>query len=342
MRKGTNPQKNKLLDLTRYVHQVIIPVYLPEDGDYFKEGLKILELCLTSLFKTVHEKTFITVVNNGSSQAVVKYLNSLQGKGMLHEVVHTDNIGKNNAILKALNGHFYKYITIADADVLFLEGWQNETMNVFQSLPKAGQVGLIPQMKMHGYLSSNVLFDYFFSPRLRFTQVINPEAMKAFYRSLGWGDDYNHNYLTWHLTLQGSNNLRAAVGTGHVVATYKREALKTGTDIEINELLSTKFDREFLDLPGLRKGGYRLTTEANYAFHLGNTLEPWMTEITWSAQPPEFDASKYSYKPLKGNKIAHFIKNHLFRKVLENKVFLHWYIGFKGLPKALVKTPWHE
>lgn len=342
MRKGQNPNKNKRFDNSKYIHQVVIPVYIPNQEDYFKDSLKILKICLESLIKTSHSKIFISVVNNGSCLMVSKYLNELYEEGKIQELIHTDNIGKSNAILKGVKGHYFNYITIADADVLFLNHWQEETMKVFQAFPKAGVVGLIPQIKMHGYLSTNIMFDYFFSRRLRFKKVINPDAMKAFYKSLGWGDDYNQNFLKWHLTLKGKNNLTAVVGAGHVVSTYKREALNIDNNMLIDELLGPKILKQILDFPVLRAGGYRLTTEKNLAFHMGNTIEPWMNETLMNINNSNDIIPDYSYKPLKNNRLAYFIKNQLFRKLLENKTILHWFISFKGLPRELINGSWHE
>ena len=50
MRVGLNPNRDKLLPISDYLHQIIIPVYIPNQEDYFKDSLKILKLCLASLF----------------------------------------------------------------------------------------------------------------------------------------------------------------------------------------------------------------------------------------------------------------------------------------------------
>ncbi|MDD3005817.1 glycosyltransferase, partial [Flavobacterium sp.] len=120
MRVGFNPNKDKVLPKSDYTHQVIVPVYIPHQNDYFKDSFQILQLCLESLFKTCHGKTYITIVNNGSCIEVVNYLNQLQQETKVQEVIHTTAIGKLNAILKGLSGHQFPLITITDADVLFL------------------------------------------------------------------------------------------------------------------------------------------------------------------------------------------------------------------------------
>lgn len=119
MKIGYNPNKDKKQEPNDFFHQVVIPVYIPDSKDYFKDSLKILEYCLTSLFKTIHPKTYITIVNNGSCIEVSNYLNDFQKNGKIHERINTTNVGKLNAIIKGISGHNFTFITTSDADVLF-------------------------------------------------------------------------------------------------------------------------------------------------------------------------------------------------------------------------------
>lgn len=338
MRIGTNPNKEIQHKQSKFIHQIIVPVYIPNEEGYFTDAFKILKICLDSLFKTVHSKTFISVVNNGSNDEVVLYLNQLSAKGMIQELIHTTNIGKNNAVLKGLKGHYFEYVTIADADVFFLKGWQDETMKVFEKFSKAGVVGIVPQIKLYSYLSSNALFDNFFSSKLKFTKVINPDAFKHFYKSIGWGEDYNKDYLRFQLAISDNADFNAVVGSGHFVATYKDTVLDQNLKIKIDEYLSPKFDKLLFDLPVTKKGGWRLTTEDNYAYHMGNVYEDWMQEFLHNLD----DESKrviprYPNYNLKSNKLSYFFKNHLFRKLMQNKKILHFFLKKKGLAKEVAK-----
>ena len=111
MRVGFNPNKDKVLSKSDYNHQVIVPVYIPHQNDYFKDSFQILQFCLESLFKTCHDKTYITIVNNGSCEEVIIYLNQLHQENKIHEIIHTTTIGKLNAILKGLTGNKFELIT---------------------------------------------------------------------------------------------------------------------------------------------------------------------------------------------------------------------------------------
>ena len=38
MRKGINPQKNRIHELGPYFHQIIVPVYIPNQEGYFRDS----------------------------------------------------------------------------------------------------------------------------------------------------------------------------------------------------------------------------------------------------------------------------------------------------------------
>lgn len=340
MRVGKNPSKENQLEINAYRHQVVIPVYIPNLEGYYEDALAILKLCLNSLVKTKDANTFITVVNNGSCEEVVTYLDKTLKEHLINEVIHTENIGKNKAIIKGIASHQFRFVTISDADVLFLNGWQESTMNVFSAFPKAGVVGLVPQFTMYKALSSNVLFDNLFSKKLRFRKVSDPEALVAFYKSLGWDDNYNKEYLERHLTLVSKNGVEAVVGSGHFVATYKRELIGSRPSADITKGLSAKFDRELLDMPALLRDTWRLTTSDNFAYHMGNKMEPWMQEKCdqLALDTTSLENSYESYKLHGPKPLKNFIKNHLFRKLLEKGFFLRKLLISKGLPKNIAKN----
>lgn len=66
MRVGINPNKFDNPKGKKYLHQVIIPVFIPNTEGYFRDSFKIFKLCIDSLLNTVHLNTYITIVNNGS------------------------------------------------------------------------------------------------------------------------------------------------------------------------------------------------------------------------------------------------------------------------------------
>lgn len=336
MRVGQNPSKEQPVPEQKYFHQVILPVYIPQLDSYYESSFNVLELCLNSLFKTCHSRTFITLVNNGSCKVVELFLSRLYGNGQIHELIQTTNTGKVNAVLKGLCGHRFSMVTIADADTLFLTGWQDASYRIFENFPKAGAVGLTPQFKMyHG--SANVIFDKIFSKKLRFESIKNPEAIQQFYKSIGWGDNYNKNHIRQSLTVNVGEE-SALVGSGHYVVTYKGAIFNT-----IPVFLNAKLGRnteQFLDNLPLKYGLWRLTTTHNYAYHIGNVAEDWMEELVKEINPEKksFEKLKAFNTPRKISRLDFFIKQKLFNKLLKIKVVNQIFLKYKGLPNDMVES----
>lgn len=332
MRKGLNPHKDKPQEQSEFVHQVIIPVYIPNQEGYFEDGFKILQICLKSLFKTVHNKTFISVINNGSCKEIKEYLDGLFISQKIHEVIHTANIGKLNSIVKGLVGNNIELVTIADSDVFFLENWQQQTVKTFNAFPKAGVVGVVPQFRFFSKLCGNLILENLFSNKLKFTEVKNPEALKKFFNSI-WGEEsFNQAHLKWNLTIQNKKGI-AVVGSGHFVATYRKTIFnetrsyfgyKMGVDTEL-----------YLDEIPLKKGLWRLTTNDNFAYHMGNAFEGWMQETLDKLTDNTVKIETLLEIPEVKNcsQVSYFIKNTLFMKFFNKEPLRRLFYKIKGLPK---------
>jgi hypothetical protein len=332
MRVGFNPHKDEPQQDSEFTHQIIIPVYIPNQEGYFKDSFAILKLCLESLFATIHKKTFITIANNGSDTSIAQYLDTLLQQNKIQELIHTENIGKLNAILKGLAGNRIELVTISDSDVLFLPNWQVETVKVFQHVPNAGVVGIVPQFKMYESNCGNVIFDNLFNRRLKFFEVKNKEALIQFYDSLGWERNYNQDYLKYNLGLEINSDFKVLIGSGHFVATYKKDIFE-----EIVSYIGFKMggtSEGYLDKLPLKKNYWRLTTEDNYAYHLGNTLEDWM--LVSDATHTEIPYSGFN-KNIKLNPVLYFIKNRVFVKFISIKWIMRLFLRYKKIPKQLIR-----
>lgn len=335
MRVGYNPQKDQKNDKSEYIHQVVIPVYIPNHEGYFKDSFAILKLCLESLFATVHKKTFISIANNGSDSIVTNYLAELLNQNKIQELIHTEIIGKLNAIVKGLAGNNIELVTIADSDVMFLPKWQSETVKVFSHIPNAGVVGIVPQFKMYESNCGNVLFDNLLSSKLRFIPVKNKDALVRFYDSIGWDRSYNQDYLEFNLGLEINSNLNVLIGSGHFVATYKRDIFE-----EIPSYFNYKMGGEsegYLDRIPLEKDYWRLTTEDNYAYHMGNVLEDWMLDKSNQISNNKVLFQHDFTGKRKKNKILYFIKNRLFVKLISIKWTVKLFLKWKKLPDSMIK-----
>jgi hypothetical protein len=332
MRQGHNPHKDIITEEAFYNHQVVLPVYIPNQEGYFKDSFRIFKICLESLFKTTHDKTFISVINNGSSKEIQDYLDELFIAQKIHEVIYTANIGKLNSIVKGLVGNNIELVTIADSDVFFLDNWQQETVKTFNAFPKAGVVGIVPQFRNFSHLCGNLLFENFFSAKLKFTEVKNPEAIKRFFHSI-WGEaNYNPAHLKWNLTIENEIST-AVVGSGHFVATYRKDIFdQTQTYFEYKMGMDTEF---YLDEIPLKKGLWRLTTHDNYAYHMGNVFEDWMQEtLEGISSNTSKNVTLFEIPEIKNcSKTSYFIKNRLFIKFFNKKPFRRLFYKMKGLPE---------
>lgn len=332
MRVGFNPNKDKELLQSDFFHQIIIPVYIPHLEEYFKDSFNVLKLCLESLFKTTHDKTYFTIVNNGSCKEVVDYLNVLHQQEKLHEIIHTTAIGKLNAILKGVTGHSFSLVTITDADVLFLNHWQRASYDVFEAFPKAGAVSPVPNSKMLRYYTSNLIWDTLFSKKVKFTSVLDKNSMLSFAKSVNNTSMFKEVHLSKNLTIT-NNSVSALIGAGHFVVTYNAKSFDKLNKRYSKYSLGGDSEQEFLDKPLTKLGMYRLSTENNFAFHMGNNVEPWM-----ESKLAEITVEKNKISPIeihfnKSSKLSAWFKIDFFSRIIFKKPIWNLYTRYRGLTK---------
>ena len=337
MRKGNNPQKNILTSKENFLHRIIIPVHIPNQLGYYKESFAVFKFSMDSLLKTTPSSSAITIVNNGCCKEVCDYINGLFATKDINEIIHTDEIGKVNSILKSLRSSTEPYITITDADILFKENWLSKTVQVFNTFPKAGVVGVIPQFKMYEYFGYNVIFDNLFNSDLKYTKVKDVDGLKHFYKSVGWKDNYNKNYLNYNLSIK-KNNTRALVGSGHCIATYKRTLFDN--NLEFSKFaLGGDSEQKYLDEPCVRKDLWRLTTDENLAYHMGNTLDAsskkYAEQLKENKSALDFNIFR---EPKFFLQIKFIFKNKVARRFFKNKRVKFLFYRMKGLPKEMIKN----
>lgn len=332
MRVGFNPQKDKKVEQSECFHQVIVPVYIPNQEGYFKDALTILKYCLESLLCTSHKKTYITLVNNGSCVEVAEYLVSLYESKQIHELIHSTSIGKLNSVLKGSAGHSFPLVTVSDSDVLFLTGWQVASYQLFHSFPKAGAICPTPSSRSFKTFTSNIYWDLFFSNSIKFRAVKNPDALKAFGHSVGDKDFYNEIQLKKYLTIS-NNKCTAVVGAGHFLTTYRGCIFDNNFTRFSNFKMGGNSETDLLDLPVVKKDFWRLSTEDNYAYHMGNVLEDWM-EVTLNKQKEDFNTAEINCPNFTfyGNiKACYWLKTKMFSRIIFNKRILKMFFKSHGL-----------
>ncbi len=332
MRIGFNPQKDKKQAPNDFFHQVVIPVYIPNREGYFRDSFKILRLCLQSLFKTSHNRTYFTLVNNGSCKEVRVYLDELFQEGKIHEVIHTTNIGYINAMLKGITGQQFPFITNADADVLFLDNWQEATYDIFKVFPKSGAVSPAPNSKMLKFLTANIFFEKGLTQKIRFSEVKNPQAMESFAKSIGNTKLFSKIHLDKCLVIR-RNNFEALIGAGHFVVTYRSDIFDGLEKRYTNFILGGDSDFIF-DFPVVKKGFWRLSTADNYAYHMGNTLEEWMLTTVEDLKENNLTSDKVPLlTKMESNAFINWFKIKVFSWLLFKKSIWRLFLRYKGLTK---------
>jgi hypothetical protein len=278
MRIGSNPTKeDNQLSASNY-HRVIIPVYIPNLSGYFEDGLRILKACLQSLFNTTHNKTAITIINNACCEEVSEYLLQELRNGKLDQIIfNKENRGKIDPPISAIRGVHEPLVTITDADVLFLKGWQEETERIHHNIPGAGMVCPVPSSKAGNIYTTATWVYGLLNFSLHFEPVPNPEAMFHFAHSIGNDQFYNQAHLSQFLTITCKNE-KVAVGGGHFVATVKRSVFKYAPPNPSFKKISGGSENKYLDEPNDKGGFLRVATLNNYAYHMGNKYENWMTD----------------------------------------------------------------
>lgn len=339
MRKGKNPSKDVLLMNDECNHRVIIPLHIPSEEGYFVDSFQIFKCCLFSVKKTSVSLLKVTVISNGSCETVNTKLLQLQQESFIDElIIEKEAIGKVNSILKALRTAEERLITITDADVLFINDWEQAVVEIFESFPKAGVVSPVPVFRTHFRLTGNIWFRYLFSKRLYFRPVKNPPALTLFANSIGW-PWLDIKYKDVIGTLQAKNGTIAVLGCSHFVATYKREVFEKSP--KGNSKYQLGGDSEFLytDAPVLKMGGYRLATYDNYAYHMGNTVEDWMRDVFKGLkQQTKNDYSATNLPVLKKNFIKFWFLEKVLKKIISFQFIKRSILKRKGLTDEQVKN----
>jgi hypothetical protein len=333
MRKGDNPIRDQRIAKTDTQHTVVIPYFISKDS-YFEDTLKILEYCLSSLKSNSCYHSNVHVVANGSHSALVQQqLCDFMEQGLIDDLsIITRPIGKVNAILSVLRNVRSSYVTITDADVLFLPSWDEHVFDVFHHFPKAAAVSPVPIFRTYNRLTANIWWDYFFSSKLRFTPVKDKDSLTKYAKSIGWPwlDD---KFKTSYMTLSSKKGFKAVVGNGHFCVTYNTSVFKALPYENTEFILGGDSEHKYLDQPAALCDGYRLATLSNHAYHMGNQAEPWMCELMSSFSSISKTQLPIDAAIFKLQKTSCFLKFKCFKYLLVKLKLLKWFYQQKGLLK---------
>lgn len=278
-----NPQKQeKKIDL-KSNHRVVIVAFIPKLEGYYADIFDVLKLSVNSAFATKNNNCEITLVNNGSCKVVTDYLNQLYDEGIINCVIHhKENIGKMDALIGAARTAREEFITMSDIDILFVKGWQENVENLFNTIPNVGSVSPISVRASHRYATRSTM-QRILLKKVKFSyQTIeeNFDSYNRFMESINWEKETNPK-LKWPVIEY--KNQKAIMGSSHQILTIKRDLLFTTVPTEPSLILvGNNSEFEYVDLPIDISGRMRLSTYHNFAFHMGNKVENWMTDIQTS------------------------------------------------------------
>jgi hypothetical protein len=275
MREGVNPEKFKAEKNVKKQHRVVMVFYIPNtEEDYYVETLKVLDISLDSLTKTINPQTTnITLVNNNStkeSEAIIaKYQNQID-----KYVLYAENKGKVYAVVNEIRSVYEPFVTIADSDVLFFNGWEKAVFEVFKNHPKAGVVAPLPSQYATFYYNTAVFFDKFFTQKLRYAKIVADDDVDLYIKSVNnealMKTNTKYDWKEKQYYLDGK--VKAIIGAPHFVATYKSTLFKNqDTFPEIK--FKNGYEEKFIDFVADIKGLYRLSTVKTYAYHIGNKID---------------------------------------------------------------------
>jgi hypothetical protein len=279
MRQGENPSKKDNRIKIDSLHRVILSVYIPNlETEYFRHSMEIFKLCLESLFFTINNQTRISIIINGCCKEIEHLIYGYKNShSQIDQIFYTrENLGKINAIYSIVKSNLEPLITITDFDVLFLKDWQKETVHVFNHFPSAGMVSPVPSSKGYLYSTGSTLFFGLFKGKIKFLDVLDPEGMDNFQKSVG-SNLYNPIHLKKYLAVTNVQGA-AVIGCGHFVATFRKEVFESSPNKVCEYRVQGGSEEAYLDEPNDLAGFLRLATLGNFAYHMGNVPSQWMYE----------------------------------------------------------------
>ena len=167
---------------------------------------------------------------------------------------------------------------------------------------------------------------------MKFLPVKNPEALERFYKSIGWHDwisDFQNIALGYEVT----GGLKVYLGSGHFVATYKKDIFDE--IITYSNFKMGGLSEDYLDQSPLKKDYWRLTTYDNFAYHMGNVYEDWMSEIVHSNNETyKFSSNFPTFKTI--STIEYFFKTKILKTIFKSRKVRMLFFWFKNLPKEMI------
>ena len=302
-------------------------------------------MCIQSLSSTIHEATKITIIDNASCAQVKEYLAEQFKEGKIDQlIINKENLGKIDPVIAVIRGCHEALLTITDADVLFLPGWQSEVEQCHVNFPHAGTVCPVPiSRNSFAFTMATWVFGMFHG-KIRYEKILNPEDMVIFCKSISDSIFYKASQLDQIANLKYKNHT-ACIGAGHFVATYKRKVFDFAPKGPSLKKIDGGIENAYLDKPSDIGGYLRLSTSKNFAYHIGNKPESWMADkiaaeehrIVAPFSADSFKIRTQAYASIlfffNANRSFYEIFNKVFMRIAKNTFFRKKFCVWLGLKK---------
>lgn len=295
------------------LHRVILPIFIPRLEEYFERALEVLDLCLTSLQRSLDRPVAISLVANGCCTEVVKHLQTVRDQGWIDQlVIHAENRGKVDAAVSVARGSFEPLLTISDSDTLFLPGWLEAVESTFRAFPEAGAVAPIPNPRGVRYHTTATMLGARLRGELSWQSVVPREDLDKFAASVGQPSFYSPEHYDRQLVVEREGHV-ACVGAGHFSVTLRREMVEGMPKGPSLVAVSGVSEELWMDEPVDRLGAWRLSTARAFVRHIGNIPENWMAEEIEGSGSTPAPADHVPLPPLRTSPIPYWVRRGLRR-----------------------------
>jgi glycosyltransferase involved in cell wall biosynthesis len=283
MRTGQNPSKSGIPAYKPQQLGIALLVYIPFKEGYFKNSLDILKFQIESIYKNTAQKFDLLVFDNGSCPEVVHALGELREDGYIEWLVLSkNNLGKVGAWNWIFASMPNELICYADSDVLFRDGWLENSLAILNAFPNVGMVSAQPTFhdvlegkgRAHLALQEDNNFEFgSYHP--------DRKIVEEYCNGIGADDKLSSIFFDMDLPCVSnkSNNSNAVIGATHMQFIIPQRVARDVVPLPVRKGLhraeTTSLDRRIDEL-----GYLHLSTKSSYVMHMGNVInEKLLSEV---------------------------------------------------------------
>jgi hypothetical protein len=274
-RVGMNPARGQPSGYQPARITLAMLTYLPNQGGYFEQRFAVTRLSLESLIANTPQPYDLFVFDNGSCPELVDYLRGLRDQGKIqYLILSSRNIGKIGALQIIFRSAPGEIIAYSDDDVLFLPGWLEAHLKLFETYPRVGLVTGF-YIRSHMRYGTQAIEAFAARPEVKTEQgFLIPRELEQHYI-----DNMGRTWETYQQEVEGLEDLRltfqgveALASAGHHQFIASRQVLLEAMPAEWSGQLMGKV-RE-LEITIDQLGYLRLSTCQPVTHLLGNIISP--------------------------------------------------------------------